>query len=65
MSTGATTVKVAVTSTSGEHEPVAVHVIVAVPPQADGAAAELFVTDKLHPPLEVTVATHALKAASI
>jgi hypothetical protein len=52
------TVNVAVAVTLAAHELVAVHVTVAVPPHAEGAAVLLFVTDTLHPPLLVTPVNH-------
>jgi hypothetical protein len=58
------TVNVALAVTLAPHEEVAVHVTVAVPPHADGAAVLLFVTDTLHPPLFVTPVNQVAYAAS-
>ncbi len=58
------TVNVALAVTLAAHKDVAVHITVAVPPHADGAAVLLLVTDTLHPPLFVTPVNQVLYVAS-
>jgi len=48
---------------NGAQALVYVNVTVAAPPQLDGAAPALLLRAPAHPPLEVAVASHAVKAA--
>ena len=58
------TVKEALHVLFASHELVTVNVTVFVPPQNDGAPVLLFDNDELHPPLVLTVASHAAYCAS-
>ena len=57
------TVKEALHVLFGSHELLTVNVTVFVPPQNDGAPVLLFDNDELHPPVVLTVASHAAYCA--